>query len=87
MRSCFHAACELRDLFAGGKRDPNKLREAMLRIIADEPTVKLEYLAIVDPMTLAELKRIENAAVALIAARVGATRLIDNEVLENNAER
>ncbi len=59
----------------------------MLRIIADEPTVKLEYLAIVDPTTLAELKHIETAAVALIAARVGATRLIDNEVLQTNDER
>jgi pantoate--beta-alanine ligase len=75
-----------RDIFAGGERDPQKLRAAMLRIIADEPSVKLEYLAIVDPRTLAELKRTDGDAVALIAARVGATRLIDNEVLQTNDE-
>jgi pantoate--beta-alanine ligase len=75
-----------REMFADEERDPQKIRAAMLRIIADEPSVKLEYLAIVDPTTLAELKRIDGDAVALIAARVGATRLIDNEVLQTNDE-
>ena len=70
-----------RELFSTGERDPIRLRDAMLRQLADEPTVQLEYLAIVDPTTLAELKRIETAAVVLIAARLGSTRLIDNEVL------
>ena len=71
-------------MFAAGERDPIRLRDAMLRLLADEPTVQLEYLAIADPTSLAELKRIDNAAVALIAARVGSTRLIDNEVLGSN---
>jgi pantoate--beta-alanine ligase len=70
-----------REMFAAGERDPIRLRDAMLRLLAEEPTVQLEYLAIVDPTSLAELKRIDNAAVALIAAQVGSTRLIDNEVL------
>jgi pantoate--beta-alanine ligase len=75
-----------REMFTAGERDPVRLRDAMLRLLADEPTVQLEYLAIVDPTTLAELKRIETAAVVLIAARLGSTRLIDNEVLESNDE-
>ena len=76
-----------RELFSTGERDPIRLRDTMLRLLADEPTVQLEYLAIVEPTTLAELKRIETAAVVLIAARLGSTRLIDNEVLESNDER
>jgi pantoate--beta-alanine ligase len=75
-----------REIFSTGERDPIRLRDAMLRLLADEPTVQLEYLAIADPTTLAELKRIENGAVVLIAARLGSTRLIDNEVLGNNDE-
>ena len=75
-----------REIFSTGERDPIRLRDAMLRLLADEPTVQLEYLVIVDSTTLAELKRIETTAVVLIAARLGSTRLIDNEVLESNDE-
>ena len=34
-----------------------------------------------DPLTLAELTHIETSAVALVAARIGNTHLIDNEIL------
>ena len=69
-------------MFSAGQRDAVKIREAMRQLIAAEPTVEIEYLAVVDPDTLAELTRIEKSAVALIAARLGSTRLIDNEMLE-----
>jgi pantoate--beta-alanine ligase len=43
--------------------------------------VEPEYFALVDPRTLTPLERLDRPALALVAARVGATRLIDNRLL------
>jgi pantoate--beta-alanine ligase len=67
--------------FGDGERSGVKLRELIRQTIAGEPGVEIEYAAVVDPETLVELPRIEKTAVALVAARVGSTRLIDNELL------
>jgi pantoate--beta-alanine ligase len=39
----------------------------------------IEYVALADPETLTPLAWIDRPAVALVAARLGNTRLIDNE--------
>jgi pantoate--beta-alanine ligase len=44
--------------------------------------VNLEYAKICDVETLKDLQRLEKKAVLAVAARVGATRLIDNYVFE-----
>jgi pantoate--beta-alanine ligase len=50
--------------------------------IAEQPDVKLDYLAIVDPETFREASPDHHGpALMLIAARVGSTRLIDNQRL------
>lgn len=69
------AAC--RALFASGERDPAEYRR-LLRGIAG---VEVEYGEVVDPETLEPADRVMEGAVCAIAARVGATRLIDNAVL------
>ncbi len=46
--------------------------------------VDTDYFAIVDPDTLAPLAVIEGAALALVAARVGQVRLIDNQLLSTD---
>ncbi|MFP3466448.1 pantoate--beta-alanine ligase [Leifsonia sp. SIMBA_070] len=57
------------------------LKAAQARIDAD-PAVKLDYLAIVDPETFRETPPDHHGpALMLIAARVGTTRLIDNQRL------
>jgi pantoate--beta-alanine ligase len=66
---------------AAGMRDAVGLREELATLIAAEPGVRLQYLAIADPRSLAELSTIDQPAVALVAAYVGSTRLIDNEPL------
>jgi len=75
-----------RELFDGGERNAKTIRDQLQRAIAAASGVMLEYAAVVDPATLAELSHIEESAVALVAARVGNTRLIDNEML-GNADR
>lgn len=68
--------------FNAGERDAKDLTSAMLAVLAEESRVTLDYLAIVDAETLEPVERIDGGAVLLIAARVGATRLIDNWLLE-----
>jgi pantoate--beta-alanine ligase len=75
-----------RELFDGGERNAKTIRDQLQRAIAAASGVMLEYAAVVDPATLAELSHIEESAVALVAARVGNPRLIDNEML-GNADR
>jgi pantoate--beta-alanine ligase len=63
-----------------GEREAGKLLAAGRNELAEEKSVRLDYLEIVDPDTL---DPVENAAGALVAvaAFVGPTRLIDNLAL------
>jgi pantoate--beta-alanine ligase len=70
-----------RDRHAAGLRDPAALRAAALDLIAQHPAVELEYLEAVDAETLTEPASPGRPLLLAIAARVGATRLIDNLVL------
>jgi len=63
-----------------GERDPAAARAQALAELTS-PELELEYLELVSPDTLAPLERLDGEALAVIAARVGATRLIDNEVI------
>ncbi len=71
-----------RALAAGSARaeaGPDAVLEAAGAVIAAEPAVKLDYLVVVDPETfLPAGEGHHGPAIALIAARVGSTRLIDN---------
>jgi pantoate--beta-alanine ligase len=63
----------------GGEHDPGKLIAGALRILAEEPAVRLDYFSIVDPETLEDVLEVRaGAALVAVAAFVGATRLIDN---------
>jgi len=68
-------------LVGEGERDARRIADRMRELIASTDGVALDYATLVDPDTLAELTEIAGPAVALVAARVGATRLIDNEVI------
>jgi pantoate--beta-alanine ligase len=61
-----------------GQHDPRRLTAAMREMIAANPQVELDYLAIVDPQTLEEVSTLDAPAVVIVAAKVGTTRLIDN---------
>lgn len=65
-----------------GERDAVRLREALEATIRTAPLARPDYAAICHPETLEPLARIQGRAVALVAARFGTTRLIDNLLLE-----
>jgi pantothenate synthetase len=52
----------------------------MLRMFASEPTVDVEYAAVVDPDTLLPLADTTRRALLAVAAHLGETRLIDNHL-------
>lgn len=66
-------------LAAQGERRADALLQAALDTLpADDPELRVEYLALVHPDTLQPLDRLDSDGVLLVAAHVGATRLIDN---------
>ena len=67
--------------FDSGERDAGRLRAVLTRTLAAEPLVEVDYVSVADAATLAELDRVEGAALVSLAARIGNTRLIDNIVL------
>ena len=64
-----------------GVSDPVAVGKEMMKIIDSEPLATPDYIEIIDPDTLESVSTIESPVVLCIAARVGATRLIDNMVL------
>ncbi len=63
-----------------------EVRTAGEGVLSTEPSVRLDYLAIADPLTLRTLENwgSRNEAVALIAAWLGPVRLIDNITLRRS---
>jgi len=67
-----------------GVRDPQKVIRKMRTLIAQEPAVRLDYITLVHPETLEELKVIRGRVLIALAAYLGKARLIDNLVAEAN---
>ena len=63
-------------------QDLPSIRQAMHALLSGTPGVVVDYATLIDPDSLAELAAVQPRMVAIIAARVGTTRLIDNEVIE-----
>ncbi|HEX2513407.1 MAG TPA: pantoate--beta-alanine ligase [Chloroflexota bacterium] len=66
---------------AGGERDALAVRRAIEAVLLDTPGLRPDYVAVVDPESLEPLERLDRPARALIAARLGKVRLIDNAPL------
>lgn len=67
--------------FSAGERSPALLRSILREQLVNAAKVELEYAVIVDAQTLREIESATDSMAALIAARIGSTRLIDNTVL------
>ncbi|MEV0309013.1 pantothenate synthetase [Nonomuraea fuscirosea] len=76
-----------RALRAGAARlTPSEIRRTAMAVLDEAgPGLEVDYLALVDPATFAEVSEsYEGLAVLAVAARVGSTRLIDNVTLTLN---
>lgn len=68
-------------LFTDAERNARTIKTAMRKVIAQYPLAKVDYLEIVDAITLQPADRIESPCLAALAIFFGKTRLIDNTIL------
>jgi pantoate--beta-alanine ligase len=79
----YRALCQAKQSVAAGERDAGLLRIRMEEILDQTPGCSREYALVVDPAEFAPLEKIKGPALALVAARFGQTRLIDNMMLND----
>ena len=71
----------VQELAAKGERQAAALMEAARRVFSEEPSVRVDYVEIVDNETLDPVADVSPGALVAVAAYLGATRLIDNIVI------
>jgi pantoate--beta-alanine ligase len=71
-------------LIADGVADSKTIINQMRKILQQAPSIKIEYISIVDADTLQELKKITGKVLTAVAVKIGSTRLIDNILLDVN---
>ena len=71
----------IRDAFRAGERDAARLIASGQRVLSRETMIAVDYLALADARTLEPVASAADDTVAMVAARVGKTRLIDNIIL------
>ena len=74
----YRSLCLAQEMYNSGERNAGKIREAMLKLIQEEPLAQIDYVSIAHPETLEELEKLAGPALVSFAVRIGPTRLIDN---------
>lgn len=69
------------DLIAAGERTAATVLARMHELFARAGITQIDYIALADPESLQPVEQLDRPVVALLAARVGTTRLIDNRLL------
>jgi pantoate--beta-alanine ligase len=78
----FQALSAARAAIVAGERDAGRLRRLMAERLCATPGAVLDYAEVVHPDDFRPLDRLTGPALAAVAVRFGATRLIDNLPLE-----
>jgi pantoate--beta-alanine ligase len=71
-------------LIEDGVADSKTIINQMRKILQQAPSIKIEYISIVDADTLQELKKITGKVLTAVAVKIGPTRLIDNILVDVN---
>ncbi|MCE5267062.1 MAG: pantoate--beta-alanine ligase, partial [Planctomycetaceae bacterium] len=69
-------------LVAEGERDAAAIAAQMRDLIGTAPDATIDYVALVDSETLQAVQSITGRTLAILAVKIGSTRLIDNGLLE-----
>lgn len=78
------ALIEAQKLIKNGEKDSKNLIYAMEKILKTSKNAKIDYIEIIDPVTLDTLNSINNDCVIALAVYIGNTRLIDNCIIKIN---
>lgn len=82
--SLYRAGLAAQELVATGEVSGARILAAVRQCISDTPLTNVDYVTLLDPVTLEEVETIQGAARLAMAVRIGATRLIDNILLEES---
>jgi pantoate--beta-alanine ligase len=77
----YEALWKAQQLFITNETDPNEYVGAMKDAISREPGLSPEYVRLVDPDTLKDVSVVQAPVLAILAVRIGQTRLIDNVLM------
>jgi pantoate--beta-alanine ligase len=80
----FRALDGARASISSGERDAMRLAASMRETIRREPLADLDYAELVDADTLEQVTRLRGVCLALLAVRIGKTRLLDNLLIEEH---
>jgi pantoate--beta-alanine ligase len=69
----------------GTKRSKTVIGEAK-KVLKQVPSIKIEYISIVNAQTLQELDKITGRVLIAVAVKIGSTRLIDNILIDTKRE-
>ena len=61
-----------------GERNADKIRDIITEKLSLEPLVRIDYIEIVDSLSLKPVQSIHSSILVAIAVYIGITRLIDN---------
>jgi pantoate--beta-alanine ligase len=78
----FQSLIMARDLAFNGERDVSFIKSTIEKMILEKPLAKIDYISIVDASTLKDVPQIESSVLIALAVKFGATRLIDNIIVE-----
>ncbi|MBR5270683.1 MAG: pantoate--beta-alanine ligase [Clostridia bacterium] len=67
-----------KELIKNGERDTKTVVDKITAVINSEPMANIEYIKIVDLLTIKPVEKIEGSVLCAAAVRFGTTRLIDN---------
>lgn len=84
--SLFKAIEKSRELVKVNIIETDKIKDSAKKFIISYPETRIDYIKIVDPITLEDIKIIEKPALMALAVFVGNTRLIDNTILNPRPE-
>jgi len=71
-----------REMIKAGVTDVEQVIDQMQKVLLQIPSIKIEYVSIVDAKTLQPLEKAQGKVLAAVAVRIGQTRLIDNILVD-----
>lgn len=70
------------DMVKNGEKDCKVVLDAMKKNIETEPMAKIDYVKIVDGLTMQQIDTIDRPILCAMAVYIGKTRLIDNFIID-----
>ena len=67
-----------KEALSNGETSANKIKEIIINSLSTEPLAKMDYVEVVDSLSLSPLENINAPILVAIAVYIGKTRLIDN---------